>query len=80
MFNMIYTIVNIYLLGLIIYGFVIIFDIRVSIIRNGIPFFDIPLEYIRSIVPPITVNNRRVDLSFIILYFLLKVLQNILFR
>jgi len=79
MFNMINTIVNIYLLGLIIYGFAIMFDIKVSIIRKGIPLFDIPIEYIRSIVKPITINNRRIDLSFIILYFLLKVLQNILF-
>ncbi len=76
---MINTIISFYLWGLIIYGFVIMFDMKVAILRNGIPIFDIPIQYIRSIVKPITINNRRVDLSFIILYLLLKVLQNILF-
>ncbi len=76
---MINSIISFYLWGLIIYGFVIMFDMKVAILRNGIPIFDIPLEYIRSIVKPITINNRGLDLSFIILYFLLKVLQNILF-
>ncbi|MBC8192867.1 MAG: hypothetical protein H8E18_10840 [FCB group bacterium] len=76
---MINSIISFYLWGLIIYGFVIMFDMNIAIVRKGIPLFDIPIQYIRSIVKPITINNRRVDLSFIILYFLLKVLQNILF-
>jgi hypothetical protein len=76
---MINSIISFYLWGLIIYGFVIMFDMKVAIVRKGIPLFDIPIQYIRSIVKPITINNRSVDLSFIILYFLLKVLQNILF-
>ncbi len=79
MFGIINTLFNFYLWGLIIYGIIIILDIKVSFIKKGIPIYDVPLEYIGSIVKPITINNRRLDLSFIILYFLLRLIQNILF-
>ena len=78
MLGIIYTIFNFYLWGLLIYGIIMIFEIEVSFIRKGIPIYDVPLEYIRSIVKPISIGNRRLDLSFLILYFLLRMIQNIL--
>ena len=78
MLGIINTIFNFYLWGLIIYGIIMILDIKVSFIRKGIPIYDVPLEYIGSIVKPITIGNRRLDLSFLILYFLLRLFQNIL--
>jgi hypothetical protein len=78
MLGIINTIFNIYLWGLIIYGIIMMLDIKVSFIRDGIPIYGVPLEYIGSIVKPITIGNRRLDLSFLILYFLLRLIQNIL--
>ncbi len=78
MLGIINTIFNIYLWGLIIYGIIMMLDIKVSVIRKGIPIYDVPLEYIGSIVKPITIGSRRFDLSFLILYFLLRLIQNIL--
>ena len=78
MLGIIYTIFNFYLWGLLIYGIIMIFEIEVSFIRKGIPIYDVPLEYIGSIVKPISIGNRRLDLSFLILYFLLRMIQNIL--
>ena len=78
MYDIINTAINIYLWGLIIYGIIMIFEIKVSFIRNGIPAYDIPIEYIRSIVKPITIGNRRLDMSFLILYFLIRFIQRIL--
>lgn len=78
MLSIINTIFNIYLWGLIIYGIIMMFDIKVSLIEKGIPIYDVPLKYIGSIVKPITISNRRLDLSFLILYFLLRLIQNIL--
>jgi len=79
MLGIINTIFNIYLWGLIIYGIIMMFDIKVSFIRKGIPIYDVPLKYIGSIVKPITISNRRLDLSFLILYFLLRLIQNTLY-
>jgi len=78
MFDIINTVINIYLWGLIIYGIIIIFEIKVSFTSKGIPAYDIPIEYIRSFVKPITIANRKLDMSFLILYFLLRLIQRIL--
>ena len=79
MLGLINTIFNFYLWGLILYGIIMILDIKVSFIRKGIPIYDVPLEYIGSIVKPISISNRRLDLSFLILYFLLRLIQRMLF-
>ena len=79
MLSLINTIFNFYLWGLILYGIIMILDIKVSFIRKGIPIYAVPLEYIGSIVKPITINNRRLDLSFLILYFLLRLIQRMLY-
>lgn len=79
MLGLINTIFNFYLWGLILYGIIMILDIKVSFIRKGIPIYDVPLEYIGSIVKPITIGNRRLDLSFLILYFLLRLIQRMLY-
>jgi len=78
MYGIINAALNMYLMGLIIYGIIMIFEIKVSLIKNGIPLYDIPIGYIRSIVKPITIGDKRFDLSFIILYFALRFIQRIL--
>ena len=55
MLGIIYTIFNVFLWGLLIYGIIIMFEIEVSFIKKGIPIYDVPLEYIGSIVKPITI-------------------------
>jgi len=45
MLSLINTIFNFYLWGLILYGIIMILDIKVSFIRKGIPIYDVPLIY-----------------------------------
>lgn len=41
---------------------------------------DKPLGWVRRIIPPLQLGGMRLDLSFIILFFVVSILQNVVLR